>query len=231
MHCERRPGFFWLTFEVTGYRNAASSRSSHKKTLFTTVNHIIARTNRKKPAPKTPEAQSPTTIAENQLNAVGGNVRTPNRRSARSAVVRARVERETQLVSVTGSTPKRNMAAKLEEIAAAEEGDRNVQEKMLYRRAQTCTGACRARSDKKRKRCTYCGLQTQFYCVMCKRSLCNGTKASTEASKQETWLGPTIKFSDEEGGDEEFVNTCFLNVHNRAFNEHFQRMDVKKRRV
>ena len=31
--------------------------------------------------------------------------------------------------------------------------------------------------------------------------------------------------------DEEFVNTCFLNVHNRAFNEHFQRMDVKKRRV
>ena len=75
--------------DIRGYRNAASSRSSYKKTLFT---------------------------------------------------VKARLERETQVVSVTGSTPKRNMAAKLEEIAAAEEGDhgclsgtiRQEEEKTVY---------------------------------------------------------------------------------------------------
>lgn len=110
---------------IQNFRKSASKRSTYKQTLFRTVDHILdVLENEKRKREATPT--TPQTVAESQLQAVGGGVPTPARRSRRKVVVEKRLGATEHSASTIGSTPRRNISAKLEDIAMADEGDRTI---------------------------------------------------------------------------------------------------------
>lgn len=182
------------------FRDSASERMSHKKSLFLIIDYITALFRPTEPEEAAAAAAPPVT---------------PPRASRRSASV-LRVELP---MIQCGKTPMKNVAAKYTELEERLVSGRiDAPSKLVLERSKMCVGYpiyCIGTDGKPngpggRGTCAYCMGPTHWKCLLCKRWLC--TLPSEHALALENWK-PVVIFNPTHLKPTHCQNNCFQVVH------------------